>query len=110
MLYQPLEIVDTDAATAIGMIHEVRQRLAYARRNDDTTPDDAYTDLIEALDYLLALTSDEFAVIEWHARVFPIDAQFERVLRAEYGVEFDALMNELRDLVAKARYITRGYE
>ncbi|KVS41116.1 hypothetical protein [Burkholderia ubonensis] len=44
--------------------------------------DEVYSDLIEALDFLLELISDDFAIIEWHARVFLTDARFERALRA----------------------------
>ncbi|MDN7683904.1 hypothetical protein [Burkholderia cenocepacia] len=110
MIYQPLEIVDVDDATAIELILETRKRLAFAWRNDDMTPDDAYVHLIEAVDCMLGLTSEEFEVLEWHAWAFQLDERFERALRAGYCQEFNALIADLRDLVARARYIPNERE
>ncbi|CRY44842.1 hypothetical protein [Burkholderia pseudomallei] len=110
MIYHPKEIVDVDDATAIELILNARRRLVFARRNDDSTPDTEYVDLIEALDCMLELTAAEFDVLEWHAWAFQIDERFEQALSAGYGQEFSALIADLRDLVAMARYISRERE
>ncbi|MBR8426372.1 MULTISPECIES: hypothetical protein [Burkholderia cepacia complex] len=107
MFYQPASIVDLDDAAAISLVAEARRRLVNARRNNDTTPDGAYTELISELDFLLELVADDYEVLEWHARVFPIDEVFEKLLKAGYGREFKDLLTDLRDVIARARYITR---
>ncbi len=106
MIYRPRTSMDVDDATAIEMIANARNRLAFARRNDTGTPDVAYAHLIEGLDSMLDLSSEDFSILEWHARAFQADERFEQALRLGRGAEFNALIAGLRDVVARARFVT----